>query len=355
MGLQTEGVIIKFVYMNLLQPYILKLLKTNDCVVIPSFGAFLAREVSAYYDDEKQQFIAPGRELSFNILLTEDDGLLINYIAKYKKLAYPEAKEFVKEQVGRAQKTLNDTGILSLDGIGQFKKHAGNYVQFIPGIQRLEQLSCYGLHPTFTFTPITVKSIPMEIQEKATPEKKVMYRVAAGFIAAVIIAGIVLFFPEKNNTNVQVAGISVPDATEVVDSFSNKKEASEAEQANDLAQNNTPAQAQEEEEKAPVASQKVLKETERILAEEEKNFNSNPLNYYHIIISSSPNNTTAQKVANSIILNDGVYATVLDCGENYRVVNKTFTNRKRAFDYCTAFKAENPKFNDAWVYVEKNR
>lgn len=343
--------------MNLLQPYILKLLKTNDCVVIPSFGAFIARDMSAYYDDKKQCFIAPGRELSFNILLTEDDGLLINYIANYKKLSYPEAKLFVKEQVISAQKILREKGLLVIEGIGQFRNDVENHLSFLPSIKRLEQLSCYGLNQSFTFTQVTVKTIPMENQEKSLPQKKIMYRVAAGFIAAVIIAGIVLFFPEKNNTNVQTAGISVPDATEVVDSFSKEEKETTNNKNEDLAQNNTVTEqtAATSSQKAKVTSQKVEKETARILEEEEKNFNSNPVNYYHVIISSTPTNQLAQKIANTIILKDGIYATVLDCGERFRVVNKTFTNRKRAIDYCNAFRVEYPKFNDAWVYVEKNR
>lgn len=351
--------IVNFVYMNLLQPYILKLLDTNDCVVIPTFGAFIAREVSAFYDEESRSFVAPGRELSFNVLLTEDDGLLINFIANYKNLSYVDAKQFVKDQVNRAQKALKTIGVIHMEGIGELINDSHNRIHFKSSVKRMEQLSLYGFQSAFTFTEITVKSIEMENNTEETPKNKLMYRIAAGAIAVVVIAAIVFFFPDNKGKHVQTAGITVSDAVEMVDSFTSTKEDNVGQANEDLAENKADENIVNDEPKEDIKvqedSNKEVKETTKILLEEEKAFDSNPVRYYHVIIGSVATNKKAEKIANKIVLYDGVYASVLDCGERFRVVNKTFTNRKRALEYCNAFKEENPKFKDAWVYVEQNR
>lgn len=355
--LQHIPLIVKFVYMNLLQPYILKLLQTNDCVVIPAFGAFIAREVPAYYDEESQSFIAPGRELSFNVLLTEDDGLLINYVANYKKLNYVGAKQFVKDQVILAQKNLKVKGEIQIEGIGGLINDSHHHLIFKSSVKRLEQLSLFGLHSTFTFTEISVKSVEMENNKEEAPKTKLMYRIAAGAIAAVVITAIIFLFPDNKGKHVQTAGINVADAVEMVDSFTSTNNDKLQESKEDLAENNVNVASKEAKEEvvAEDSNTKEVKETTKILLEEEKAFNSNPARYYHVIIGSVASNKMAEKIANKIVVYDGIYASVLDCGERFRIVNKTFTNRKRAIAYCNAFKEENPKFMDAWVYVEQNR
>ena len=61
--------------MNLVQ-YIKELLYQYECVIIPQLGAFLTQPIAIRIDREQGIFFPPGKELSFNGLLTHNDGLL---------------------------------------------------------------------------------------------------------------------------------------------------------------------------------------------------------------------------------------------------------------------------------------
>ena len=76
--------------MTLVQ-HIKELLYQYECVIIPQLGAFLTQPVAIRIDREKGIFFPPGKELSFNGLLTHNDGLLANYIAQRKSISYENA------------------------------------------------------------------------------------------------------------------------------------------------------------------------------------------------------------------------------------------------------------------------
>ena len=52
------------------------LLHDHDCLVIPGMGGFVAHPVPARFDEDKGEWIPPGRDVLFNPKLTVRDGLL---------------------------------------------------------------------------------------------------------------------------------------------------------------------------------------------------------------------------------------------------------------------------------------
>ena len=92
--------------MNLVQ-YIKELLYQYECVIIPQMGAFLTQPVAIRIDREQGIFFPPGKELSFNGLLTHNDGLLANYIAKRKSISYESALQEIQLESQQWLKTLN--------------------------------------------------------------------------------------------------------------------------------------------------------------------------------------------------------------------------------------------------------
>ncbi|MBL30310.1 MAG: hypothetical protein CMC81_03590 [Flavobacteriaceae bacterium] len=67
-----------------LEKYIEELLYDYECVTIPDFGAFLTRSFGFEVNKITGKFTPPRKELTFNSLLTSNDGVLINYFAKKK-------------------------------------------------------------------------------------------------------------------------------------------------------------------------------------------------------------------------------------------------------------------------------
>ena len=61
--------------------YIFELLQSQDCVIVPNFGAFVARNISAKISSDGSKIFPPNKELSFNKNVVKNDGLLLNAIA----------------------------------------------------------------------------------------------------------------------------------------------------------------------------------------------------------------------------------------------------------------------------------
>ncbi|MDG2500420.1 MAG: SPOR domain-containing protein, partial [Flavobacteriaceae bacterium] len=68
---------------------IVELLHNNDCVILPSFGAFVLKKRSAKV--EGNEFIPPAKNVSFNAMLKENDGLLVKHISRVRKISYAKA------------------------------------------------------------------------------------------------------------------------------------------------------------------------------------------------------------------------------------------------------------------------
>ncbi len=98
-----------------LEKYISDLLYRYDCVIVPNFGGFIANKKSATVN--QHTFLPPYKQITFNSLLIENDGLLANYIAQVDKMPYATAINFINFEVQEwVEKLLNEQ--LDLDGIG---------------------------------------------------------------------------------------------------------------------------------------------------------------------------------------------------------------------------------------------
>ena len=58
--------------------HIFNLLQEHDCVIVPNFGAFVARNISAKISSDGSRIYPPNKEITFNKSLIKSDGLLIN-------------------------------------------------------------------------------------------------------------------------------------------------------------------------------------------------------------------------------------------------------------------------------------
>jgi len=105
-----------------LSKYIRDLLFRYECVIIPDFGGFLTKTISARIDKRTHTLYPPSKRLGFNSQLTENDGLLANYIASVDKVPYENAIRFIALEVENWRKelvihdiTLEEVGTFSLN------------------------------------------------------------------------------------------------------------------------------------------------------------------------------------------------------------------------------------------------
>jgi len=100
-----------------LEQYIKDLLYRYDCVIVPDFGAFISNNKSATVNGNK--FNPPFKQITFNSLIQNNDGLLANHIAQTDKMPYETAINYIKFEVEEWIDKLLDSE-LSIEGIGDF-------------------------------------------------------------------------------------------------------------------------------------------------------------------------------------------------------------------------------------------
>ncbi len=93
------------------------LLSQHDCVIIPGFGAMLARTIAAH-NDGNGRLLPPSRSYSFNPLLKDDDGMLVHSVARQTGLTFEQARAEVEKDIARMRSLLSQQGQLPIGRIG---------------------------------------------------------------------------------------------------------------------------------------------------------------------------------------------------------------------------------------------
>ena len=128
-----------------LERHIEVLLLSNDCVIVPDFGGFMAHHVDAHYDEEEGCFLPPQRTLGFNPQLKINDSLLAQSYVETYDISYPEAILRIEDEVNELKMHLQTKGIYELSDIGTLEfNENGNYV-FTPCEAGILTPNLYGL------------------------------------------------------------------------------------------------------------------------------------------------------------------------------------------------------------------
>jgi len=107
-----------------MENYILSLIKENNRVIIPEFGAFIVAKENGF-------------SVLFNNFLSFNDGLLIDYLVQEENISKDEAHDKVSDYVAMVKEALDSVGNYTIKGLGKFTKDA-------TGILRFEQVEKVG-------------------------------------------------------------------------------------------------------------------------------------------------------------------------------------------------------------------
>ena len=135
---------------------IVDLLHNNDCVILPGFGAFVLKKKSATVVGN--EFIPPSKNVSFNSMLKENDGLLVKQISRTRKMSYDKAFSFVEEEVKSFRNKLYKDLLVEVKSLGIFELKDENNINFNPDFSINFDSSSFGLQ-SFSKAPLlkTVK------------------------------------------------------------------------------------------------------------------------------------------------------------------------------------------------------
>ena len=125
--------------------YIFELLQSHDCVIVPNFGALVARNISAKISSDGSKIFPPNKELSFNKNLVKNDGLLINAISSNENISYEGAEQKITNWVRRTNKKLEKQRYIEIKNIGSISLENTKYV-FVPNQNSVFLKSSYGFN-----------------------------------------------------------------------------------------------------------------------------------------------------------------------------------------------------------------
>lgn len=103
-----------------MEKFILELIRENNRVIIPNFGAFIISKEN-------------GVSILFNNFLSFNDGLLVNYVAEKKGVDTVAATDQVFSFVDGLKKVLEEKGEYLIKSLGIFKKDDNGVLRFKQG------------------------------------------------------------------------------------------------------------------------------------------------------------------------------------------------------------------------------
>ncbi len=145
--------------------YIQELLFTQNCVVIPEFGGFIAELKSVEIHPITHRFIPPTKRIAFNEQLKINDGLLATTIARKEGLEMEEAYEKIRRFVSTIREELRLNNNYIFQEIGKLFYNIENRLEFEPDtrINYLEE--SFGFQELF-FKPIDRKQTDMSTSQR---------------------------------------------------------------------------------------------------------------------------------------------------------------------------------------------
>ena len=205
--------------MNRLIPHIEYLLSCHDCVIIPSFGGFIANYEPSYIDDSVIN--PPSRKISFNKDLSHNDGLLVNSVLRKLCVPYSAALNVVNEAIDDMRFHLNADREVSVGSIGKLVLGKEKTINFMES-PTAHRADFYSVLCPIKLVPLVSESKSSDIFENhevetATSLQKtsVMRRVlrAAASIALLVFIGLAVLTTNDIDTGKLFQASIIPTET----------------------------------------------------------------------------------------------------------------------------------------------
>lgn len=147
-----------------------KLMLDYDCVTVPGLGGFILQPQPAWINRGKNRIHPPSRSISFNSLLSHDDGLLISALAKSRQVSYREAGIEVAQFAGSCKSKLASGGTVLLDGIGELSTSPEGQLRFSPSDTDGFHNGVYGMTSVSLYTR-AIDQKPVRLEKKPSDRK----------------------------------------------------------------------------------------------------------------------------------------------------------------------------------------
>jgi nucleoid DNA-binding protein len=197
--------------------YISELLFEHDCVILPSFGGFVARAASANFAKTGNILLPPSKSIVFNKNLSNNDGLLAGYIMTKEKATYQQAATIIEHFVDYCKHQLENHKRFELNGLGILYKSSENTILFEQDLRINHNTHAFGLPAVHAVKlvkkePVAVAVKPLlQYREVVLPPvkaKKPIRRVIIAASLAVCIITLMFLVTKQNPLNSVTATFS---------------------------------------------------------------------------------------------------------------------------------------------------
>ena len=147
-----------------LSQYVSNLLYRYECVVVPDFGAFLAHKIPAEIQENTNSFYPPKKQLSFNVQLQSNDGVLANHISEIEQISYENALAKIAKQVAALKLRLEKNETLEFQNIGALQNTKDGQLVFEPSYNLNYLTEAFGL--TQFVSPTISRATHLKIVEE---------------------------------------------------------------------------------------------------------------------------------------------------------------------------------------------
>lgn len=102
-----------------MEQLISELLLRHNCVILPSFGGFIAKKMSATINYQTGTILPPRKSILFNKQLLHNDGLLISFYAQQHQVNYDQAAIHIKKAIVDWQERLQNGQHIEIEKVGR--------------------------------------------------------------------------------------------------------------------------------------------------------------------------------------------------------------------------------------------
>lgn len=197
--------------------YIGELLFEHDCVIIPAFGGFVARNASAHFAKTGNVLMPPSKSIVFNKNLSNNDGLLAGHIMQKENASYQQATIIIENFVDHCKHQLETQKRFELSGLGVLYKSAENTILFEQDNRVNHNPHAFGLPAVSAIKLVkeikAVEPVKPNIQYRTTPvtktpAKKPIRRIAIAAVMAFCIISLLFLVTKQNPLNSVMATLS---------------------------------------------------------------------------------------------------------------------------------------------------
>lgn len=192
------------------------LISRHDCVIVPKFGAFIARYSPARISRDGLYMHAPVREIGFNPDVNNNDGLLTAGIVRREGLTYEAACAAIDNQINNWNNELSLHGSFAIPRVGSFARDENGALIFEPAANGICNSTHYGLprvtvrRPVATVLPEAGES-PRHIRRRTILRRMRSVASVAASLAILVILAMTLTTPilSEMGLNADYAGFGV--------------------------------------------------------------------------------------------------------------------------------------------------